>query len=117
MRQFEAEARIFADQRQEAVEQAGQLAAAKLICGIDLPVALAAPPAQKNQFAGRLRRAIERERLKGMSRHWSYDLNRHIALKQVLDRLLGTEAAPLPCTRPRRPRPTDANKNGARKRR
>ncbi len=52
-----------------------------------------------------------------MSRHWSYDLNRHIALKQVLDRLLGTEAALPPCTRPRRPRPTDANKNGARKRR
>ena len=30
---------------------------------------------------------MERERLRGMRRHWSYDLNRHIALKQVLDKL------------------------------
>jgi len=32
-------------------------------------------------------RLIERERQKGVIGHWSYDLNRHIALKQALDRL------------------------------
>jgi hypothetical protein len=30
---------------------------------------------------------IERERQRGMRKHWSYDLNRHIALKQALDAL------------------------------
>jgi len=30
---------------------------------------------------------IERERLRGVRKHWSYDLNRHISLKQALDRL------------------------------
>ncbi|WP_235911667.1 hypothetical protein [Mesorhizobium xinjiangense] len=37
----------------------------------------------------RLERAIERERLKGVRQHWSYDLNRHIALKQALDLIKG----------------------------
>ena len=34
---------------------------------------------------------IERERQRGMRKHWSYDLNRHIALKQALDRLRPAE--------------------------
>ena len=37
----------------------------------------------------RIERLLERERLRGGRRHWSYDLNRHIALKQALDRLSG----------------------------
>jgi hypothetical protein len=35
----------------------------------------------------RVERLIERERQKGLSRHWAYDLNRHIALKQALEQL------------------------------
>ena len=71
---------------------AGQLAALQLVCGIDLSSALAAGPEEKARLQHRLRRAIERERLRGMRRHWSYDLNRHIALKQALDRLSEAES-------------------------
>jgi len=42
---------------------------------------------------------IERERLRGVRKHWSYDLNRHISLKQALDRLRpadGTDTAAKP---------------------
>ncbi|WP_367193768.1 hypothetical protein [Amorphus sp. 3PC139-8] len=35
----------------------------------------------------RLRRAIRAERQRGIAGHWSYDLNRHIALKQAVDLL------------------------------
>lgn len=31
--------------------------------------------------------ALSRERNKSMARHWSYDLNRHIALKLARDRI------------------------------
>jgi len=31
--------------------------------------------------------ALRRERNKSMARHWSYDLNRHIALKLARDRI------------------------------
>ena len=31
--------------------------------------------------------ALRRERNKSMARHWTYDLNRHIALKRARDRL------------------------------
>ncbi|MBL8584883.1 MAG: cytoplasmic protein, partial [Rhizobiaceae bacterium] len=45
-------------------------------------LASADPPGRQRLIA-RIDRALERERLKGLSRHWSYDLNRHIALKQA----------------------------------
>ena len=41
----------------------------------------------KSHICRRLKRLIERERLKGVKGHWSYDLNRHIGLKQALDTL------------------------------
>ena len=63
------------------------MAALQLSCGIDLREAMLAGPERRTELLTRLRRAIERERLKGLRRHWSYDLNRHIALKQALDRL------------------------------
>ena len=50
------------------------------------------PPAEQARIILSLERAIERERLRGMRRHWSYDLNRHIALKQALDSLAGKNA-------------------------
>lgn len=34
-----------------------------------------------------LRLALRRERAKSVGRHWSYDLNRHSALKQARDRI------------------------------
>ena len=67
--------------------EARQRAALFLTCGIDLPDMLSTSAAERDRITGRLQRLIERERIKGATRHWSYDLNRHIALKQALDRL------------------------------
>ncbi len=92
MHPFEKEARAFREGKAEEAARARQLAAAGLMCGIDLTGALLATPEQQAKLIRRVERVIERERLKGMRRHWSYDLNRHIALKQVLDRLRGPQA-------------------------
>jgi hypothetical protein len=107
MHGFRREIKDFKERKAQETAHARQIAALHLACGIDLAAALEAGPAEKLKLAGRLERAIERERLKGLRRHWSYDLNRHIALKQGLDRLRGTK-----------PRPAKARKqNGARRRR
>jgi hypothetical protein len=89
MGQFEQDVRRFLSRKQEEAAEAHQLAAASLACGVDLKAALMAEPEARLALLAKLERAIERERLKGLRRHWSYDLNRHIALKQALDRLRG----------------------------
>jgi hypothetical protein len=74
--------------RKSALElDATRLVAFRLLCGIDLSDALAAKPGQAAEIIIRVERLVERERLKGLRRHWAYDLNRHIALKQALDQL------------------------------
>ena len=67
--------------------EARQTAALFLICGMDLSSALQSSGAERLEVQRRLKRLIERERLKGVRGHWSYDLNRHIALSQALQRL------------------------------
>jgi hypothetical protein len=57
-------------------------------CGIDLLHITAATTETKASIVARLSRLIKRERLKGLNKHWSYDINRHIALKQVQQRIL-----------------------------
>lgn len=94
MQRFREEARTFGWRKLADIAQAHQLAAMQLVCGIDLSVAMQAGPDLRARLIRRVERVIERERLKGMRRHWSYDLNRHIALKQVLDRLRALEAGP-----------------------
>ena len=84
----------FLEKRQAWASQARQTAALQIACHFDLAAALAAPPAEQERIILSLERAIERERLRGMRRHWSYDLNRHIALKQALDSLVGKDASP-----------------------
>lgn len=88
--------------------QAKQRVAFRLMAGIDLESAFAATPAERRTIVSRLRRLLERERLKGLSRHWSYDLNRHIALAQAVESLGGEslKGPPAPCERgrPRRRR-------------
>jgi hypothetical protein len=84
---FEKDAKAFAARKEEEAAQARQLAALSLTCGMDLHAALEATPPVRAALIRKLEHVIERERLRGMRRHWSYDLNRHIALKQVLDRL------------------------------
>jgi len=74
--------------REHRADFARQTAALFILCGIDLNAGLKTCGEERVRLTGRLRRLIERERLKGVNRHWSYDLNRHIALKQALDRLV-----------------------------
>ncbi|WP_346432525.1 MULTISPECIES: hypothetical protein [unclassified Roseitalea] len=52
-----------------------------------------APAASKRQWLTIVERHLARERNKGLARHWSYSLNRHIALKAARDRLRGMLAA------------------------
>lgn len=72
---------------------ARQRVALQLACGLDLDAALGLARENRGQVVERVDRALRCERLKGLRRHWSYDLNRHIALKQVLDRLRGDKDA------------------------
>lgn len=87
-----AEMRAFRRRKDEEAGLAAQTAALQLAAGVDLAGALSTPRAERTRLLAKLERLIERERLRGMRRHWSYDLNRHIALKQALDRLRGPEA-------------------------
>jgi hypothetical protein len=92
------EARLFRAEKSAETTEARQRAALSLCCGIDLDQLEKADPASRSALAVRIRRAIERERLKGTRLHWSYDLNRHIALKQALDRLCPPDPARRPKT-------------------
>ena len=46
-----------------------------------------AAPHELRSWIAILENRLARERSKGVARHWSYDLNRHIALKAARDRL------------------------------
>ena len=87
MRDLKAQTSTFIDEKKLWAADASQIAALHLLCGIDLRRTLQAPRAELGAIIARLRRILERERLKGCRNHWSYDLNRHIALAQALDRL------------------------------
>ena len=84
---LEREIAAFKTAKNSETAGARQLAALQLACHIDLDEALNGESDQRMRLAVRLERLIERERQRGMRKHWSYDLNRHIALKQALDRL------------------------------
>lgn len=87
MQVLKREIAAFKGARQIEVMHAQQMVALRLVCGMDLSKALDSGPAVAAAYATKVRRLLERERIRGAQRHWSYDLNRHIALKQVLDRL------------------------------
>lgn len=80
--------KIFIEKRKEDAQQAAQSFALQMSCGIDLLQITAASVETKTSIAAKLKRLIQRERLKGLNKHWSYDINRHIALKQVQRRIL-----------------------------
>ncbi len=82
-----SEIEAFRKTREALTSDARQRAALFLISGIDLPKALQTQGEERTNIQRRLRRLVERERLKGSRGHWSYDLNRHIALSQALSRL------------------------------
>ncbi|MBX8824536.1 cytoplasmic protein [Ochrobactrum sp. SFR4] len=85
---LQQEKQLFLENRKEDALQAAQSFALQMSCGIDLQQALNAPAEKRANIAAKLSRLIKRERLKGLNKHWSYDLNRHIALKQAQTRLL-----------------------------
>lgn len=89
MGRLEHETNIFASQKLADTAEAAQRVALRLLGGIDLSAALEAGQEERTKLIERVERLINRERIKGLRRHWSYDLNRHIALKQALDRLCG----------------------------
>lgn len=84
---IDEELRRFSAARRGATETAVQTAALRIVCGIDLAEVLAANAERRRSALRRIDRLVERERLKGLARHWSYDLNRHIAMMQASKRL------------------------------
>jgi hypothetical protein len=90
MENLKNEVRDFLDAGEQARAVAAQLAALQCICGLDLAAILKADRAARTSALNRIDRLAERERIKGLAGHWSYDLNRHIALKQAAERLRGT---------------------------
>lgn len=56
--------------------------------GMRLADAEAATATQLRSGLQTLDRLLARERNKGVARHWSYDLNRHVSLKRARDGLL-----------------------------
>ena len=78
---------VFLESKQARASEARQMAALQIACHFDLAEAMRAEPAARARIVFKLERMIERERQRGMRNHWSYDLNRHIALKQALDSL------------------------------
>jgi hypothetical protein len=70
--------------------EAAQRVALQLLCGVDVDRIGDLPGARRLALLRRLDRTLERERLKGLVGHWSYDLNRHIALRQARDAILAT---------------------------
>ncbi|MGC4025134.1 MAG: cytoplasmic protein [Mesorhizobium sp.] len=90
MQELARQANAFSLKNLEDVSDAQQRVALQILCGINFDEALAASGEQYAAVVQRLERALKVERLKGLKRHWSYDLNRHIALKQARDRLRQT---------------------------
>lgn len=114
MESLEQEIAVFRQRKTLEASEARQRVALQLSCGIDLSDIAGADEATRKRVLARLERAIQRERMKAAVAHWSYDLNRHIALKQALDdvrrSLDGTSGPEVPAHH----RPKN---NGARRRR
>ena len=91
MRELEDEISAFQAAAKAERANAAQLAALQCLCGLDLAAVLQADAKTRALAIGRVDRLLERERMKGLAGHWSYDLNRHIALKQAFDRLRGVD--------------------------
>lgn len=87
MHSLKADMAAFRSARQQRVAEARQNAAFFIMTGVDLQEALRSAGEACTAVQRRVSRLLERERLKGLRGHWSYDLNRHIALKNAFARL------------------------------
>jgi hypothetical protein len=99
-------ARNWTDSKRDEEDRARERAALQLASGVDLGAALAATGARRERLLMRLRRLLERERLKASRPASAYSLDRHIALKRTLDRLTGRVARPVSLTPRRRRNPS-----------
>jgi len=102
---LESQIADFETRRDSMQARAHKLAAVRIACGIDLPENGDGERAQLEKAMARVERAIQRERMKAARAHWSYDLNRHIALKLARDDLrawLGISAPSRPVASPAR---------------
>ena len=77
----------FAMRQGRLIDLAKRQWAALAYLGLDLEAVDDLHGEARSLLVLRIDRLLERERLKGLNRHWSYDLNRHIALKQLRDEL------------------------------
>lgn len=96
MTSIKQESLTFREAKRQRYENARQTEALFLTGGLDLQKAQQSSGAERINILRRLRRLMERERLKGARNHWSYDLNRHIALSQARKRLASNEAQNVP---------------------
>lgn len=85
--ELKRQTREFVAEKQAAAEEARQMAALRILCGLDFEDVMQSGPQQRLAALRSVERLVERERLKGLRRHWAYDLNRHIALSQACDSL------------------------------
>ena len=114
MESLQQDIAAFLARKDAEIAEAGQRVALRLSCGLDLPDFARADRHELTQSLARIRRAIQRERMKAARAHWSYDLNRHIALKQAHDALRQSLGEPADDVSDER---SGQSKNGARRRR
>lgn len=79
---------LFITHKRGSEARARQRAVAARVLKLDLDDLGCTGKTARTELILRLGRFIERERIKGVNGHWSYDLNRHIALKQLRDDLV-----------------------------
>lgn len=91
MNSLPQEIRRFQTRSARSYRHAAAMVSLRLLCGEDLDKAIGGPKDERRRITAKLSRLLERERIRGLRGHWSYDLNRHIALRQALD--LITESA------------------------
>lgn len=84
-----SEISVFSETKTRLASLARQRAALQLLCGLDIEALLAAGPEGRRRALARIERAIERERMKAARGHWSYDLDRHIALAEARNAMRG----------------------------
>lgn len=87
MQTLATEIKLFDQNKTRHIEHSKQRAALFLVAGVDLADINLGTPQEREHLLLRLDRLIERERLRGMRRHWNYNLNRHISLKQIRDQI------------------------------
>lgn len=81
---MENERDAFQSRKRHQQSQALQRAAFQLRCGLDLDAVLTGGEEKRQAARRKIRRLLQRERLKGRRGDYSYDINWQIALRQVL---------------------------------